>query len=158
MRKLLIGSAACAMLALSACSDKGADADGDGQMELYFRLYHDGTVAAIRARLSDLDNPTIQRKPVQIAIMALPRAAMDSDDARRILGIGRQIEIASQGCLAAPDKFDILDDFNIRTTHPLASHSGFALSSIFAKQSREDKTSLVRLRRDSLARALDNVG
>lgn len=48
MRKLLIGSAACAMLALSACSDKGADADGDGKVsneEAQKELSQGGAVA-----------------------------------------------------------------------------------------------------------------
>ena len=57
--------------------DRAADADGDGQMEVYFRLYHDGTVAAIRARLSEshtLDaNPTLL--PPEFVMLAALRIA-----------------------------------------------------------------------------------
>lgn len=48
MRKLIIGGAACAMLALSACSDRGADADGDGKVsqdEAQKELSQGGAVA-----------------------------------------------------------------------------------------------------------------
>jgi len=54
--------------------DRAADADGDGQLELYFRLYHDGTVAAIRSRIAtshDLDADPTKLPPEFILLAAL---------------------------------------------------------------------------------------
>lgn len=48
MRKILVTGAACAVLAITACSDKGADTDGDGKVstaEAHKELSKGGAVA-----------------------------------------------------------------------------------------------------------------
>ena len=49
--------------------------------------------------------------PIVGAGAALPRAAVDGDNAGRILRICWQIEIAGQGSAAAPHIFNAFDDF-----------------------------------------------
>lgn len=66
MRKLIVSSAACAALALSACSDKGADTDGDGKVsseEAQKELSSGGAVAMkpglweVKIKFDSLDAP-----------------------------------------------------------------------------------------------------
>jgi len=56
--------------------DRSADADGDGQLEVYFRLYHMSVVADIRSRLAqahqlDSDPATVPPEFVLLAAMRI---------------------------------------------------------------------------------------
>lgn len=66
MRKFIVSGAACAALALSACSDKGADSDGDGKVsaeEAQKELSSGGAVAMkpglweVKIKFDSLDAP-----------------------------------------------------------------------------------------------------